>query len=75
MELLLQQLHEDKTKIPRPSRDEIIKMATESFKNLNIDTEQAFKSLFITNDLNGSEDCLVSDRIYRIVGEEMVKFR
>ena len=38
-------------------------------------TEREFKSLFVTNALDGSEGHLVSDKLYALVGNEMVKFR
>ena len=44
-------------------------------KNVSVDTEEAFKSLWMTNDLNGSEDFKVSDKLYNLVGEELIKFR
>ena len=40
-----------------------------------VDTKKAFKSLFVTNALDGSEDHLVSDRIFELVGNEIKKFR
>ena len=40
-----------------------------------MDYERAFKQNFVTNTFNGFEDFLVSDRIFRLVGEDMIKFR
>ena len=42
---------------------------------LDVYTEREFKSLFVTNALDGSEDYFVSDKLYALVGNEMVKFR
>ena len=40
-----------------------------------MDYERAFKQNFVANTFNGFEDFLVSDRIFRLVGEDMIKFR
>ena len=40
-----------------------------------MDYERAFKQDFVTNAFNGSEDFLVSDRIFRLVDEDIIKFR
>ena len=40
-----------------------------------MDYDRAFKQNFVTNMFNDSEDFLVSDRILRLVGEDMIKFR
>ena len=40
-----------------------------------VDTKMAFKRLFVTNALDGSEDHLVSDKVFQLVGNEIKKFR
>ena len=42
---------------------------------LDVDTAKEFKTLFVTNALDGSEDFLVSDKLFALVGNDMVKFR
>ena len=42
---------------------------------MSVDYERAFKQNFVTNTFDGSEDFLVSDRIFRLVGKDMIKFR
>ena len=42
---------------------------------MTVDYERAFKQNFVTNVFNGSEDFLVLDRIFRLVDEDMIKFR
>ena len=69
------QLCSDPNKIPSPSRDEVMRMLLKAWDLLDIDTEREFKYLFVTNALNGSEDYLVSDKLYALVVSEMVKFR
>lgn len=44
-------------------------------RKIEVDTKAAFKSRFVTNSLDGSEDYLVSDRLFRLVGEDMKLFR
>ena len=75
MKLMLDQLQKDATKIPLPSRNEMMQMLLQLWEQLEIDVERDFKSLFVTNALDGSEDYLVSGKLYSLVGDEMVKFR
>ena len=42
---------------------------------MTVDYERAFKQNFVTNVFNGSEDFLVLDRIFRLVDEDMIKFK
>ena len=74
MKLMFEQLEKDPTKIPSPSRNEMMSMLLEAWESLQIDTKKEFKSLFVTNSLDGSEDYLVSDKPFSLVGEEMVAF-
>ncbi len=46
-----------------------------SWSKLGINVERAFKSLFVTNALDGSEDHLVSDNLFSLIGPAMVQFR
>ena len=75
MNLMLEQLNNDPNKIPSPSRDEMMRMFLKAWELLDLDTEREFKFLFVTNALDGSEDYLVSDKLYALVGNETVKFR
>ena len=68
MNLMLKILEADKSKIPSPSRDNLIKMLMSS-------VSQVFKKLFVTNKLDGSEDYLVSDKLFSLIGNEMKDFR
>ena len=64
-ELMLKQLEEDPGKIPRPSKDDMMSILNSAWtETLNeVDVVDRFKCLWLTNDLNGSEDYLVSQRI------------
>ena len=75
LNLMLKQLNNDPNKIPSPSRDEMMRMLLKAWELLDVDTGREFKSLFVTNALDGSEDYLASDKLYALVGNEMVKFR
>ena len=75
MKLMLEQLEKDLTKIPSPSRNEMMSMLLEALESLQIDTKKEFKSLFVTKSLYGSEDYLVSDKLFSLVGEEIVAFQ
>ena len=72
---MLEQLEKDPIKIPSPSRNEMISMLLQAWETLEIDTKREFKSLFVTNALDGSEDYLVSDKLFALIGDEMVDFR
>ena len=50
-----------------------MRMLLKAWELLDVDTEKEFKSLFVTNALDGSEDHLLSDIFYALVGNEMVK--
>ena len=50
-------------------------MLSKSWENLTIDNEKAFKSLFLTDAFDGSEDHVVSDKLFRLIGPQMVQFR
>ena len=75
MNLMLEQLNNDPNKIPSPSRDEMMCMLLKAWELLDVDTEREFKSLFVTNALDGSKGYLVSNKLYALVANEMVKFR
>ena len=75
MALMLEKLREKPDKIPSPTRNEMMAMLVSSLESVKVDVEKAFKSLFVTNALDGSEDFLVSDKIFELVGPEILKFR
>ena len=73
--LMLSKLQADKAKIPSPRREDMMEMLLSVWSKIEVDTKAAFKSLFVTTALDGSEDYLVSDRLFRLVGEDMKLFR
>ena len=74
-ELMLQKLTDDSAKTPNPDRSEIINLNLKAWRKVTVDYERAFKQNFVTNAFNGSEEFLVSVRIFRLVGEDMIKFK
>ena len=72
---LLEKLAEDRAKIPFPTRSEMMSIVTQANDALKIDKASAFKSVWVSNALDRSEDYLVSDRIMRLVGTSMQDFR
>ena len=72
---MLKKLEKYPNKIPSPDRDEMMKWTVKALDQINVNAEQAFKHLFVTTALDGSEDLLVSQRIMKLVGEEMIEFR
>ena len=72
---MLEKLRSDPHKIPTPSRDEIMALLLDSWTRLQIDAKSALKNNLILNNFNGTEDYLVSDKLFSVIGAEMVEFR
>ena len=71
MKLMQEQLEKDPIKIPSPSRNKMMPMLLQAWKTLEIDTKGEFKSLFVTNGLDGS-DYFLSDKLFALIGDELV---
>ena len=67
MKLMLEQLEKDTIEIPSPLPNEMMCMVLEAWETLEIDTQREFKSLFMTNALDGSEDYLVLDKLFTLI--------
>ena len=72
---MISKLQKDKAKIASPSRDDMMRMIATAWGKLNVNHTRAFKSLFFTNRLNGPEDCLLSNRLFKLIVESVVSFR
>ena len=72
---MIVKLQADKTKVPSPTRDEMMAMLAHAWNALTVDCAAVFKNLFVTNALDGSEDHLIWDKIFRLVGADMISFR
>ena len=69
--LMIDQLKANPKKIPHSSRHNMIRMLSERFEAVEIDVVTHFKSLWVTNASDGSEDYLVSERIMMLLGEKI----
>ena len=72
---MIEPLRPNLRKIPQPTRDDMMRMLIESFKSLESDFVNRFKTLWVTNVSEGSEDYLVSEKLMLLVGEKMKSFR
>ena len=75
MELMLKMLEVDSKKVPSPNREHMITMLLDSWKEIDVDFKGVFKRLFVTSNLDGSEDFLVSDKLFSLIGDDMLDFR
>ena len=75
MKLMMEKLQADKKKVPSPIREEMINMAVKTSRKVDVSFIEVFKELFVTNKLDGSEDYLVSDKLFALIGNEMKEFR
>ena len=73
--VMIVKLQMDKTKVPSPTRDEMMAMLAHAWNALTVDCAAAFKNLFVTNAFDGSEDHLIWDKIFHLVGADMISFR
>ena len=73
MKLILEQLEKDPIKIPSPLRNEMMSMFLQAWETLECDTKREFKSLFVTNTLDWSEDYLVPDKLFALIGDEIIE--
>ena len=71
---MIEQLRNDPKTIPKPSRVKMMRMLYESHVSLEKDYAKESKSLWVTNALDGREDYLVSERVYKLVGTRMTDF-
>ena len=73
--LTLEKLTKDPKKVPAPDRGEMRSLLVESEKAVELDANTAFKSVWVTDCLDRSEDHLVNDKIFALVGDSMRQFR
>ena len=72
---MLENLQNDPQEVPAPVLNETMRLLVNSKKDVKIDVKSAFLSVWVTNAPDGSEDYLVSDKIFGPVGESMTNFR
>ena len=71
----MEKLREDNNIGPMPARKEMTNMTVKAAKKIDVNFAEVFKQLFVTNKLDGSEDYLVSDKLFDLIGNDMVEFR
>ena len=72
--LMIEKLQPNKNKVPSPTQDEMMSMLANTWSFLTVDSTAAFKCLFITNAFDGSKDHLVSEKLFRLIGTNMLFF-
>ena len=72
--LTIEKSQANKNKVPSPTRDQMMSMLANVWSPLTADSTAAFKSLFVTNAFDGSENRLVSERLFRLIGTDMLSF-
>ena len=75
MNLMLKMLEVDKSRIHSPNQENMIKMLMSERDAIITDFSQVFKKPFVNNKLDGSEDYLVSDKLFSITGSKINDFR
>ena len=73
MDLMLKMLEIDKNKVPSPKREDMVQMLLPVWQNVPKNSPDVFKKLFGTNALDASEDHLVSDKLFVLIGNDMQK--
>ena len=74
MALTLKKFEIDRTKVLSPSREQMIQMLLGDQKETDVDFNAVFKGLFVTNVFDGSEDFLVSDKLFSLIGDDMLEY-
>ena len=63
---MLEQFEKDPIKISSLLRNEMMSVLLQA--------KREFKSLFVTKALDGSEDYIVSNKLFALIGDEMIDF-
>ena len=75
MALMLKKLQIEKSKVPSPSREQMIEMLFGAWKETDKGFNAIIKELFVTNAFDGPEDFLVSDKLFSLIGDDMLEYR
>lgn len=57
------------TEGPAPDGNDMMKMLNKSMKTVKFDNNRVFKTIWVTNAWDGSENFLISDKIMNLVGK------
>ena len=72
--LMTEKLQANKHKVPSPTRDKMMSMLADAWSILTVDSMAAFKILLFINALDGSEEHLVSEKLFHLIGTDMLSF-
>ena len=61
----------DVDKVPSPSPEQMIEILLAAWKETDVD----FTAAFVTNAFDGSEDFLMSNKLFPLIGDEMLEYR
>ena len=71
---MIKKLQANKNKLPSPTWDEMMSMLANAWSPLIVDSTAVFKILYVTNALDGSEDHLVSEKLFCLSETDMLSF-
>ena len=68
---MLKMLEIDKNKVPSPKHEDMVQMPLSAWQNVPNNFPDVFNKLFVTNALDGSENHLVSDKLFALLVNDM----
>ena len=72
---MIEKLQANKNKVPSLTQDKMTSMLANAWSFLTVDSTATFKSLLVTNTLDGSGDHLVSEKCFCLIGTDIMSFR
>ena len=75
MDLMLKMLEIDKNKVPSSKREDMVQMLLSAWQDVPNNFPDVLKKLFVANALDGSEDHLVSDKLFALIGNDIQQVR
>ena len=75
MDLMLKMLEIDKNKVPSSKREDMVQMLLSAWQDVPNNFPDVLKKLFVANALDGSEDHLVSDNLFALIGNDIQTVR
>ena len=72
---MLKKLEVDKNKVLSPSREDMVQLLLDLWEENEVYYPSVFKKLFVTNKFDGTEDYLVSDKLFKLIGDDMLQYR
>ena len=72
---MIEKLQANKNKVPSLTQDKMMSMLENAWSFLTVVSTATFKSLLVTNTLDGSGDHLVSGKCFCLIGTDIMSFR